>query len=519
MSTHFFKKSLLALAIASSSSLAAAGINVTHLSTFKETIGSCADAGAESCTEIAAYSRKGHRIYVTNAEENGLRMLDVNPAKGKMKEYGFIDLSVYGGGPNSVAIYNNRVAVAVEAKTKQDPGAVILFDIDGNHLKTITVGALPDMVTFTPDGKYLLVANEGEPNDEYTIDPEGSISIIDTATWTVKTADFSAFNGQEAAPEKTFTGAVRIFGPNATEAQDLEPEYIAVSADSKTAFVALQENNAFAILDIENAEITEVVGLGFKNHNLVENALDASNKDDAINITTWPVKGMYQPDAIASFSSGESTYIISANEGDSRDYDGYSEEERVKDLNLDPVQFPDAATLQENGNLGRLKTTTANGDTDGDGDYDEIYSYGARSYSIWNASGSLVWDSGKSIAETLVAYRAEEFNSQAEFDNGKWVYEFDNRSDDKGAEPESVTVGKLSDKQFAFIGLERTGGIIVADVTNPLSPTNELYLNSSQVDVGPEGLQFISKSDSKGWLMVTSEISNTVSLYEVTYSE
>jgi hypothetical protein len=200
----------------------------------------------------------------------------------------------------------------------------------------VEVGALPDMLVFTPDGKRVLVANEGEPNDAYDVDPEGSVSIIDLPNditkltqANVRTATFDKFNDAELDP------SIRIFGPGATVAQDLEPEYITVSKDSKTAWVALQENNAIAVLDIDSGEFTALRGLGFKDHRLPGNELDVSDRDKQINITNWPVFGIYQPDAIASYDYQGRTYIVTANEGDARDYDGFSEEFRVKDLMLD----------------------------------------------------------------------------------------------------------------------------------------------------------------------------------------
>ena len=483
----------LALGV-STPSISSPNISITKISQYVEECG-----GEESCSEISAYSSVAQRLYTTNAEENELRILDVD-ASGALTDFTAIDLSGYGGGPNSVATYGDVVAVAIEADIKQDIGSVVLFDLDGNLQNVITAGALPDMLTFTPDGKYLLVANEGEPNDDYTVDPEGSVTVIDTATWTATTADFSAFN-------KAKLKDVRVFGPNATVAQDLEPEYIAVSDDSTTAWISLQENNAFAKLDIKSATITNIYGLGYKKHTQTKNAFDASNKDDAINIQTWPTKGMYQPDAIASFKRGNATFILSANEGDARDYDGYSEEVRVKDLNLDATVFPNAQVLQEDANLGRLKTTTATGDLDQDGDIDEIYSYGARSFSVWNANGQLVYDSGADFEHFLAAYANQDVDAKP------WV---ESRSDDKGPEPESITTGELNGKAYAFIGLERANGIFIYELSNPYRPKPAGYINIEAVgEIGPEGLIFIKKSENTGWLVITSEISNPVSLYEI----
>lgn len=233
----------------------------------------------------------------------------------------------------------------------------------------------------------------------YNNDPEGSITIIDlsggVSSATATQLDFHAFNGKEA---DIAADGGRIFGPGASVSQDLEPEYIAVSPDGKTAFVTLQENNAVAKVDLTTNTITEIQGLGFKDHSQPGNEIDASNKDGIDgNLQNWPVFGMYQPDGIASYEAGGKHYYVTANEGDARDYAGYSEETRVKkltlDLDNDGIADP-FSPLQDDDQLGRLKTTTANGDVDGDGMYEQIYSYGARSMSIWDEDGNLVSDTG-----------------------------------------------------------------------------------------------------------------------------
>lgn len=479
-----------------------------HISTYRE---DCAD---ESCAEISAYDSNSSRVFTTNAAENELRILSINE-QGQLSEQSAIDLSLYGGGPNSVAVSAGKVAVAIEATIKTDNGKVVIFDTDGKEQTVVAVGALPDMVTFTPDGRYLLVANEGEPNDDYSVDPEGSISIINTADWSVQTADFTAFNTERMRK-------VRIFGPGASVAQDLEPEYIAVSANSRKAWVSLQENNAIAIIDIHSAKVTAIKGLGYKKHSRWRNQFDASDMDAGpdcefevndegmeacISIKNWPVRGMYQPDAIDNIKIRGREYIVSANEGDSRDYDGFSEEVRVGDADyiLDADRFPDAHALTENAALGRLKTTLVNGDKDGDGDYDRIYAYGGRSFSIWNKRGKLVFDSGSQFEDRLAALQKKGFDV--------WV---DDRSDNKGPEPESIIVGELAGVAVVFIGLEESSGIFAYAISNPYRPRYLGYINLKQFDDdSPEGLVFIPRSRSTGWLLVTNEVSNTVSSYEV----
>ena len=251
--------------------------------------------------------------------------------------------------------------------------------------------------------------------------------------------------------------------------------------------------------------------------------MDASDRDGVINIANWPVQGMYLPDAIATFRKGPSTYFMTANEGDSRDYAAYAEETRVGSVTLDPTAFPNAAALKASSALGRLKITKSKGDTDGDGDYDQLYSFGARSFSIWKDDGTLVYDSGDDLEQLTAAALPGAFNSTNDANAS-----FDTRSDDKGPEPESLAVAKVRGRQLAFIGLERIGGIAMYDVTDPTAPSFVQYINSRDFSVGattglagelgPEGLLVIAEDDSPtgNTLVVTaSELSGTTALFEL----
>ena len=482
------------------------------------TVANIFDQGA---AEIVSYDPSTEQLFVVNGAAGTIDVLDISNPKNPVKAFD-IDLSPYGKQANSVAFSNGMIVSAVENVNKQANGEAVFFNAkNGNYIGQVTVGALPDMVTFTPNGDWVLVANEGEPNDDYTVDPEGTVSIIDVSNGVtnakVSIVNFKAFNNT------SLESSIRIFGPNATVAQDLEPEYITVSEDSKTAWVVMQENNAIAKIDIKNAKVESLIGLGFKDHNKTENALDASNKDGKINITNWPIQGMYQPDSIDAYTIANQTYLITANEGDSRDYDGFSEEARVKDLILDSSAFPNAADLQKEENLGRLKITTTKGDTDKDGDFDELFSYGARSFSIWTENGDLVFDSGDQIEQITATALPADFNSSDNENDS-----FDDRSDDKGPEPEGIVIGKISGIDYAFIGLERIGGIVVFNVSDPNDPKFVQYINTRDFDgnpeaglagdLSPEGLFFIPASDSpngKPLLVVAYEVSGTTSIFEV----
>jgi len=475
----------------------------------------------EGAAEIAAYDASSHRVFVTNADANTVDALLISDPANPTLEF-TIDLSPYGAGVNSVAVHDGLIAVAVEAEVAQDNGVVAFFDNEGNFQTQVEVGALPDMLTFTPNGLFLLVANEGEPDDDYVVDPEGSISVIYMPRGRmvqqsdVRTADFARFNNRR------LDRSIRIFGPNATVAQDLEPEYITAPNDF-VAYAVCQENNAIAEIFLPFARVTRLFGLGVKDHSAAGNELDASNRDGAINITSWPVYGFYLPDSIASYKVGNKTYVVTANEGDARDYDGFSEEERVGDLDLDPTAFPNAATLQLEENLGRLNITLTAGDPDGDGDYDAIFSYGARSFSIFDTRGRLVFDSGSDFEEITAAQIPDNFNSTND-ENGS----FDNRSDDKGPEPEALTLGEISGRTYAFIGAERVGGIFVYDITDPNAPEFVEYVTSRDFsgdpaagtagDLGPEGLVFIPGDESPTGdtlLVAAHEISGTTAIFRV----
>jgi DNA-binding beta-propeller fold protein YncE len=484
----------------------------------------------QGAAEIVAYDSRTKRVFVVNAAATTVDVLDIrNPAAPTL--VATIDASTLGDSANSVAVKDGLVAVAIQAVEKTDPGLVAVYDSSSLQLlKTFPAGALPDMLTFGADGKSIVVANEGEPNDEYTVDPEGSVTYIDLRKGLNKAVVYQiGFGGFQR--EALLAKGVRLFGPNASVAQDMEPEYLAFSADGKSVYATLQENNALAKISLKNRKVEAILPLGTKDHGLPQNAFDPSDRDGGIHIGNWPVNGLYLPDSIASYKVNGRTFLVTANEGDSRDYDGFAEEARVKDLALDSTAFPNFATLRADANIGRLTVTRTLGDTDDDGDYDALYALGARSFSIWDENGKQVFDSGSAFENLVAEIAAPDFNSD-HAENGTT----DTRSDNKGPEPEGVTLGEHKGRTYAFIGLERQSGIVVYDVTNPAKPEFVDYLNHRNFmvdtvledgsvnplagDLGPEGLVFIDANcspTSKPLLVVGNEVSGTTTIYELKF--
>lgn len=467
---------------------------------------------------------------------------------GPDKKLYSIDVSQYGA-PTSVASKGNLIAVAIPNGTDATkPGVVAFFDATADEptapIKVVTVGALPDMVTFTPDGKKVVTANEGQPcdlanpEDCFAADPEGSLSVIDVSggveNAVEKRISFSQFNDRHAQLKAQ---GVRVLADRPA-AQSIEPEYVAVHPNSKLAWVTLQENNAIAEVNLVSGKVNWVKGLGTKDHSLAENAFDPSDRDGpgapgpaaAINIGTWPVEGLYQPDGIAAFVTDDGLFLATANEGDNfigedtrvglRDGDGNF----VNDL--DDAAFPNEADLKRNAQLGRLVVSKTFGDTDGDGDIDKLYAFGARSFTVWTPGGEIVWDSGDDFEQITAATYPTRFNASNNNNN------LDARSPAKGPEPTTVAVAKVDGRSYAIVTIERIGGLMVYDVTTPTSPTFVQYVNTrdfsinptnpegagAATDLHPENLTIVSAADSptgKPLVVVSYQVSGSAVVFEI----
>ncbi|CAH0221539.1 choice-of-anchor I family protein [Chryseobacterium sp. Bi04] len=475
-----------------------------------------------SSTEIVVHDPSTQRLFTISSITDVFDIIDFsNPSTPSVIKT--VNMAPYGG-ITSIAVKNGIIAAASPNTNPQQNGSVVFFDNNGNFLKQVTVGALPDMITFTPDGTKVITANEGEPNDAYTVDPEGTISIIDISggignlTQThVTTLNFNSFDAQVSALAATGLRKVRT---NNTLSQDLEPEYVTVSADSQKAWVTLQENNAIAEIDLTTQSITGIWGLGKKDMSLPGNGFDASDNNGEVLIANWPVKAYYTPDAVQNYKVGNTHYIVTANEGDEKDLSGYSERTTVgaNNYTLDPAIFPQAALLKATHNLGRFRVSSATGNTDGDTDFEEISALGARSFSIFNTdTKQRAYDSGDQFERYIAAHYSLLFNVDNESNAVK------NRSRAKGPEPEGVALGTINGQTFAFITLERTGGVMVYNITDPDNPTFTDYKHSRSTsayggDNGPEGIIYIAPENMtihKGYVIVANEISGTLSIYEV----
>jgi hypothetical protein len=476
--------------------------------------------------EISKFDPTTQRLFVVNDTKIEIIDLSVPTAPSTISN---IDITPFGASAQSVDVRNGLVAIAVADNVETNPGFVVFTDVDGNNPVQVMVGVLPDMLTFTPDGNSVLVANEGQPSQDYTIDPEGSISKIDVTGGlagitqaNVTEINFNAFDGQEASFN---ANDIRIFGPGASVSQDLEPEYITVSEDSQTAYVVCQENNAYAIIDLTTNTVTDIKSFGLKDHSLPENTLDTSDETDFIFDANWPIKGLYMPDGIVTYNIGGVNYLITANEGDAREYDAFEEERNITDADytLDPAVFQDIDILALEANLGAINVTNASGDADGDGLFEEIHILGGRSFSIFNAdAGNLVYDSGNDFAHITAADPVYGAIFNASNSNNS----FKNRSDNKGVEPENVIVKEINGNYYTFIILERIGGVMAYDVTNPSAPVFLEYENNRDAtpggqesgDLGPEGIVYIAPEDSgtgKALLVLSNEVSATLSIYEL----
>jgi DNA-binding beta-propeller fold protein YncE len=474
----------LAIALACSSAFVAAPAVAAEPALSFSKVWTFSHTGGGFQSEIVSFDSLNGNLWVTGG--SGVDVINVTSG---LRVGSRIDTTSFGS-INSVAIHGGLAAFAIESKTKTDPGTVKLYDTTSRALasgtNSITVGALPDMLTFTKDGTKLLVANEATPSTygaltstpgafprtygAAAVDPVGSVSIIDMGSRTVTaTANPNLLTVTRTGSNiRTNTG------------MDFEPEYIAVNAAGTKAIVTLQEANAVGVLNLATNAFDKVIGLGVKDFSAAGNQIDPLN-NDTVSFQSVAAKGLYMPDGVSVFETGGATYMVLANEGDFReDDDDRSAASSVSSLNVSPL------------NKLRVSNTDSSGTS--------LYAAGARSFSIRDENGVLVYDSGNILEKEA---------------NDRGVYD-DSRSRDKGVEPEGIEIMTIGDRTFALVGLERTlkAAVGIFDITDPANSTFVDMLVSDG-DRAPEGLEGFTM-DGNYYLAFSNENSNTTSLYQLT---
>ena len=479
------------------------------------------DANADGgVAEIVSYNADNKKAYVVNGAASILNVFDVRE-DGSFGEAEKLDVAalmrekdpsfVYGD-MTSVAVdtVNDRIAVALQDADYSKAGRIALLDYDNEIAAVYETGVQPDMIVFAADGRYVLTADEGEPRMGYgadAVDPAGTVTIVDTQAKenAVRIAGFADFDaGQLAAKGVVFNADES--GDPLPAANDLEPEYIAVSGN--TAYVALQEANAVAVLDLEAGAFTAVEPLGFKDHGSEENAVDLDDADGAYLPKTYEnTYGVYMPDGITVYEKDGRTYLLTANEGDAREWGDFTDEEKRTLTSADGAVTAEKVRVLDN--------TVKAGIGDGN------YLYGARSFSIFEVTDNglaLVYDSANGFEAKTWELLSRYYNVSND------DVELESRTAKKGVEPEAVALAAVGGRTYALIALERIGGIMIYDVTDPAEAKYVNYINTrdfngaTEGDVAPEGLAVIEQGDT-ALLIAAFEGSGTVASYELTAAE
>lgn len=471
-----------------------------------------ADGGV---AEIVSYNPDNGKAYVVNGQAGVLNVVTVNAdgsltTEESIQVQNLIDGFTYGD-MTSVAVdsVNDHVVIALQAADYAAAGRIAVLDYDGNLLKSYETGVQPDMVTVSSDGKWILTADEGEPREGYgagTVDPAGSVTLVNAETDEVKVIGFSGFDSTELAGQGILFN--KVDGQILSAAQDLEPEYIALSGDNSKAYISLQEANAIATLDIASGEFTSIKSLGFQDLSAEANSPDLVEDGGYAAASYENAVGVRMPDGISTFEVNGTTYLATANEGDAREWGDFTNEARATLTDSEGNEAEKVRVLDHDVTAGLADGTN--------------YLFGGRSFSIFNADTmELVYDSGNDFERLTADYLSWWFNSSND------DIDIDSRSTKKGPEPETVTVKQLGDRWYAFVGLERIGGIMVYDVTDPSGASYVNYINTRDFsgeiagDVAPEGLAFISAEDSPSGspiLLAACEVSGTLAAYTLSGS-
>ena len=511
-------------------------------------IASISSGDGAGSSEIAAFHAGSKRIFATNGVKNTIDIFDISDVANP-KKVDSISLERYGNDVTSVAAGRDVVVAAVlvtetfsaTGVPTTPNGKIVVFDTNGTFLSaTDILGVLPDSVTFAPDGTTALVAIEAQPvcakDDPATAekestdyskasDPVGGVSVVDLTDPTAPVVRFAGFD--QFTVEEMRAKGIAVSSVVDDVSKDFEPEFV-TAADNKTAYVTIQEANAIGKLNIETATF-ESITRAFESK-LSNTARDTSDKDSGAGPRNYRnVVGASQPDAIASFKVGSGHYFLTANEGDAREYTCLNDDLRAASLIVDPKRFGDWTTLSGTADLGRAKVNPNIGDKDGDGDIDTIHLRGSNSMTMYR-NGYAYWDSGDLLNQIQTqAFGVANINGSHSYskDLSTMNYVGQDRSDDKGAEPEGVALGMVGDRRIAILGLERMTALAIFDITRPLEPVFQEWLQmlptkaTPAADVkhwSPEGIVFVpaDKSPSGKALIITSyELSGSLSIHEI----
>jgi hypothetical protein len=536
------KSILCSLALAGSSGVTHAQYGLDLLNAFTFT-----DGAKQGGIEIISYTPDNHTVagvYVSDPDGSGagpttfgVQVLTLGNTGGLTERFqidlntgntGLAGLSSVSGVALDPLGRSFGVAGVIPTDNTGTLGKLAFFNYNtGAVIGTINAGYHPDSVRFSDDGMKIYVANEGEFKPG-AAQAAGSLSIVDVSSitsgnlaaltgLTASTFDFTPGNlGSGASLSGIRNSNVAAVGtsgtfinsvPNFTlvgnqDAGALEPEFVTISQGK--AFVTLQDNNAIGVFDLGTNKWEKINNLG-----TVTMTIDGSDTD-LLKVTTGTVKGLHMPDTIASFVVAGKTYLVTANEGDARvddrdvsrfgDVGGNDSMVPILDAN-----YPATATgVRANGALGRLNVSRIDGDTDNNGKIDDVTAIGTRSFSIWEVQGdnTLVrtHDSGP-LDGLLNTLDTGAYNM-----NRGTTAQFDTRSDDKGVEPEGLTIFSVDGKTLLALMLERQNGVLLYDITDPNSPLYLDYINTygsgvAGADpndrlVSPEGSLYISAADS-----------------------
>ncbi|MGN0342704.1 MAG: choice-of-anchor I family protein [Roseburia sp.] len=471
-----------------------------------------ADGGV---AEIVAYNKDNQDIYVVNGQDGVLDVMTLSETGAltvtkQIEVQSLISDFVYGDMTSvSVDTVNNRIAIAIQAEDYTAKGRVAVLDYNGKLVTSYETGVQPDMVTFSKSGRYILTADEGEPREGYgdgIVDPEGSVTIVDTKTGEVTIAGFEGFDSTVLSGQGVLFNKVN--GQILSAAADLEPEYIAINSKETKAYVSLQEANAIGILDLDKKEFTEIKSLGFVDYSQPENAIDLLEDDKYQADTYADAYGVRMPDGISIYEAGGKEYLLTANEGDAREWgsgdNAFINEKKVTLTATDGITTAKSVRVLDHDVTAGLED-------------DKNYLFGGRSFSIYDAATmTLVYDSANTFESKTAAYLPDWFNCSNDDAS------IDSRSRKKGPEPETVITGRVGNNYYAFVALERIGGIMVYDITDPASVSYVNYINTRDFsgeingDVAPEGLAFVppySSGSGKPVLLAACEVSGTVAAY------